>query len=79
MVAVIFSVRLCVLLSSYHRFVGAYCIHFCGPRINYIYSLQMELENSSETLVRKHQGTWRHIRIQQFSSHVKGKGTKAKS
>jgi hypothetical protein len=33
-VAVFFSVRLCVLVSSYHCFVGTYGIHFYGPRIN---------------------------------------------
>jgi hypothetical protein len=77
-VAVFFSVRLCVLVSS-HRFVGTYGIHFHGPRINYSSLLKMEIEDLPETLVRRHQNTWRLIKIQQFSSHVKGQGTKAKS
>jgi len=64
-VAVFFSVRLCVLVSSYHRFVGT-GIHFYGPIINYNSSLKMEIEDSPETLVRRHQTTWRLIQIQQL-------------
>jgi hypothetical protein len=60
MVAVIFSIWLCVVTTI----LGAYCIHFYGPSLNYSSSLKMEIEYSPETLVRRHQNTVRHIRIQ---------------